>query len=103
MQVDIAAAQPPEIGSRHTIAVRPEKMFISKQCPETEGTTVLKGSVDDLGYFGNLSLYKVALSNGEVLQVSGQNRVRTSRKTVEWDDQVFVSWDNHSNIWLEAE
>jgi len=103
LQIDIADAQPPEIGSRHTIAVRPEKMFISKQRPQTEDTTVLKGRIYDMGYFGNLSLYKVALANGKILQVSGQNRIRSSRKTVDWDDEVFISWDNHSNIWLEAD
>ena len=102
LNADIGTATAPEIGSIQTIAVRPEKMFISKQDPQTEGMTVLKGTVVDLGYFGNLSLYKVALNSGQILQVSGQNRVRSSRKTVEWDDEVFISWDNRSAILLEA-
>jgi putrescine transport system ATP-binding protein len=102
LNADIGSAAAPAIGSLQTIAVRPEKMFISKQDPQTEGMTVLKGTVVDLGYFGNLSLYKVALNSGQILQVSGQNRVRSSRKTVEWDDEVFISWDNRSAILLEA-
>lgn len=102
LNADIGTATAPEIGSMQTIAVRPEKMFISKQDPQAEGMTVLKGTVVDLGYFGNLSLYKVALNSGQILQVSGQNRVRSSRKTVEWDDEVFISWDNRSAILLEA-
>ncbi len=89
-------------GSQKWIAIRPEKIFISKQRPDGDGLTILKGTVEDLGYFGNLSLYKVALANGKILQVSGQNRVRTAHKTVEWDDEVFISWDNHSAILLEA-
>jgi len=48
------------------------------------------------------ALYRVGLANGTILQVSGQNRVRTSRKTVEWDDEVFISWDIRSAILLEA-
>lgn len=99
---DIGTAVAPEIDSQHTIAVRPEKMFINKQNPQVDGMTVLKGKVVDLGYFGNLSLYKVELPGGHILQVSGQNRVRSSRKTVDWDDEVFVSWDNKSAILLEA-
>lgn len=90
-----------EIGTEKWLAVRPEKIFISKQQPLGDDQTVLKGTVEDLGYFGNLSLYKVALANGKILQVSGQNRIRTAKKTVEWDDEVFVSWDNHSAILLE--
>lgn len=93
-------------GSRQWIAVRPEKIFISKEAPPEEGRsggrTVFRGTVEDLGYFGNLSLYRVELASGMILQVSGQNRVRTARKTVEWDDEVFVSWDIHSAILLEA-
>jgi len=90
-----------EIGTEKWLAVRPEKIFISKQQPLGDDQTVLKGTVEDLGYFGNLSLYKVALANGKILQVSGQNRIRTAKKTVEWDDEVFISWDNHSAILLE--
>ena len=43
---------------------------------------------------------EVELPTGRMLQVSGQNRVRTALKTVEWDDEVFVSWDNRSAIVL---
>jgi putrescine transport system ATP-binding protein len=92
----------PETGLKKWIAVRPEKIFISKQHPVGDGLTVLKGTVEDLGYFGNLSLYKVALANGKILQVSGQNRIRTATRTVEWDDEVFISWDNQSAVLLEA-
>ena len=91
-----------EISAEKWLAVRPEKILISKQQPQDAGLTILKGMVEDLGYFGNLSLYKVKLSNGWVLQVSGQNRVRTSKKTVEWDDEVYISWENNSAILLEA-
>ena len=83
------------------MAVRPEKIFISKQAPAGGQLTVLKGFVHDLGYFGNMSVYRVALDNGSMLQVSGQNRQRTATKTLEWDDEVFVSWDISSAILLE--
>jgi len=90
-----------EIGAERWIAVRPEKIFISKELPVRENLTVLKGFVHDLGYFGNLSVYRVALENGSMLQVSGQNRQRSAIKTLEWDDDVFVSWDTASAILLD--
>jgi putrescine transport system ATP-binding protein len=90
-----------QTGTRHWLAVRPEKIFIDKEFPAGEQRTVLKGVVEDLGYFGNLSVYRVRLPSGKVLQVSGQNRVRTAKKTVEWDDEVFVSWNVASAIVLE--
>ena len=88
-------------GTAVTVALRPEKILISKEAPDGEGRTVLRGIVHDLGYFGNLSVYRVELPGGRILQVSGQNRVRTARKTVEWDDEVFVSWDVASAIVLK--
>jgi len=98
----VSDGQKLEPGTKKWVAVRPEKVFISKGRPPEEGMMRLRGTVDDLGYFGNLSLYRVELANGTILQVSGQNRVRTSRKTVEWDDEVFISWDIRSVILLEA-
>ncbi len=88
-------------GSEQWLAVRPEKIFIDKERPGGDDRTVLKGVVEDLGYFGNLSVYRVRLPGGKILQVSGQNRVRSARKTVEWDDEVYVSWDIDSAIVLE--
>jgi putrescine transport system ATP-binding protein len=85
---------------RHWVAVRPEKIFIDKEPPSASERTVLKGVVLDLGYFGNLSLYKVQLPSGLVLQVSAQNRRRSAVRTVEWDDEVYVSWDIASAILL---
>ncbi|MCH8228610.1 MAG: TOBE domain-containing protein, partial [Proteobacteria bacterium] len=83
-----------------------EKIFISKESPAEQGSgggrTVFRGTVEGLGYFGNLSIYRVELASGKILQVSAQNRVRTARKTVEWDDQVFISWDIRSAILLEV-
>ena len=87
-------------GENRWLAVRPEKIFINKNQPGGDDQTVLRGIVEDLGYFGNLSVYRVRLPSGAILQVSGQNRVRTARKTVEWDDEVFVSWDIDSAILL---
>ena len=90
----------PTVGERLWAAVRPEKILISKEDPGGSERNVFRGVVHDLGYFGNLSVYRVELSSGKILQVSAQNLVRTARKTVEWDDEVFISWDMSSVILL---
>lgn len=91
----------PEKGVSSWIALRPEKILISKKAPESNGKTVIRGVVEDLGYFGNLSVYRVRLASGKILQVSAQNRVRSALKSVEWDDEVFVSWNDTSVILLQ--
>jgi putrescine transport system ATP-binding protein len=94
-------AMNPAAGERLWVAVRPEKITISKEDPGDSQRNVFRGVVHDLGYFGNLSVYRVELSSGKILQVSAQNRVRTAKKTVEWDDEVFISWDTTSAILLK--
>jgi len=86
-------------GSVVTLAVRPEKIFLSKESPDRTDHTVLRGTVLDLGYFGGVSLYRIQTETGSVLEVSTQNRQRDARGP-EWDDEVFLSWDAPSTILL---
>ena len=61
---------------------------------------MLKGVVWDLGYFGDQSLYRDEAAAGAVLQVSAQNQRRSARTPVEWDDEVYLSWEVSSTILL---
>jgi len=89
-------------GGSVSVAVRPEKITISRAAPDPKDRNVVKGIVRDLGYFGESSLYRVRLQNGTVLQVSAQNLKRAARPTVEWDDEVYLSWEVSSTILLRA-
>jgi putrescine transport system ATP-binding protein len=93
--------KPPKNGSDVCIAVRPEKIFISQHKPDNQEDTCLKGVVEDLGYFGNLSLYRVRLATGKVVQVSSQNRRRSIERSFDWDDNVYISWRPRSAVVLE--
>ena len=83
-----------------TVAVRPEKISISKQPPGADAAAALKGVVWDLGYYGNLSVYRIKTDTGMTVQVSAQNQVRSAERTLEWDDVVYLSWDIQSSVVL---
>lgn len=85
---------------RLTVAVRPEKITISKELPGAGAAAALKGVVWDLGYYGNLSIYRIKTDAGMVVQVSAQNRVRSAERSLEWDDEVYLSWDIQSSVVL---
>jgi len=89
-----------QIGEKVCIAVRPEKIYISDHEPENQEDTRLSGVVHDLGYFGNLSLYRIRLKSGKIVQVSAQNRRRSAERHLEWDDEVFISWRPRSAVVL---
>ena len=82
------------------VAVRPEKIFIGRSRPEDPSDICMQGVVDDLGYLGNLSLYRIRLESGKVILVSRQNRRRSSKRFVEWEDEIWVSWRPRSSIVL---
>ena len=98
----VATDEQQDAGSTVCVAVRPEKITISRQAPEGNDRNVLKGTVWDLAYFGDQSLYRVRLQSGAVLQVSAQNLKRSAKLTVEWDDEVFLSWDVASTVLLQS-
>ena len=81
-----------EEGQEVEIAIRPEKIFVSKEKPRNTDDVCLSGVVDDLGYLGNRSLYRIRLESGKIVQVSSQNRRRSITRFLEWEDQVWISW-----------
>ena len=88
-----------EVGQTIEIAVRPEKIFVSKDKPDNDDVCI-EGVVDDLGYLGNRSLYRIRLGSGKIVQVSSQNRRRSVRRFLEWEDKVWLSWRPHSAVVL---
>ena len=90
-------------GQRVCIAVRPEKIFISLERPEDDEAMSMPAVVDDLGYLGNRSLYRIRLGSGRIIQVSRQNQRRSARRFVEWEDEVWVSWRPRSTVVIVSE
>ena len=87
------------VGQAVCVAVRPEKIFISLDEPE-EDCFKAQGVVDDLGYLGNRSLYRIRLASGRMIQVSRQNQRRSAKRFVEWDDNVWITWRPRSAVVL---
>jgi len=88
------------VGQRVCLAVRPEKIRISKTPRQDNGTNCLKGVVWELGYLGNQSVYRIKTTSGAMLMVTAQNRRRTAEWGIDWSDEVFASWEADSCILL---
>ena len=86
-----------------SIALRPEKITLSREVPETiDEYNTVKGIVDDIGYLGNFSIYKILSENDKIIAVThpNQSRPRDARHLAEWDDEVLLSWAPSSPILL---
>jgi len=99
LQVAHAGAVLP--GAPVSVAVRPEKIAIGRE-PPRDAPNTLQGTVFDLGYFGDRSLFRVQLGNGRLVSVSRQNerRGREEDRQVDWDDRVWLSWTPASALLL---
>ena len=87
-------------GQQIEVAIRPEKIFVSKEKPDNDDDVCIEGVVDDLGYLGNRSLYRIRLESGKIVQVSSQNRRRSVTRFLEWEDKVWISWRARSAVVL---
>lgn len=80
-------------GAPVTLAMRPEKLRISRTAPD--GPNVFAGTVRDLAYFGKDSLYRIDLAGGGMVQAHAVNARRGDEgaRVADWDDAVFVAFD----------
>jgi len=81
------------------LAVRPEKMLISRHKPKGK-YNIVKGIVDEIAYLGNLSVYRVKLASGKTIRVTKSNRDRRDEDSIGWDETVYLSWDNTAGVVL---
>lgn len=81
------------------IAMRPEKIYISHERPESN-TNWCEGVVENIAYLGDVSIYYVKLSNGRRITSTLPNVDRFKQGLPTWDDHVYLSWDPDSCIAL---
>jgi putrescine transport system ATP-binding protein len=79
-------------GQRVWVALRPEKIRLSKQPLGGERVNQIKGMVWELGYLGNRSTYRIKTETGKLVTVFAQNERRTSEWSIDWSDEVYLSW-----------
>jgi putrescine transport system ATP-binding protein len=82
------------------VALRPEKVRIGHAPPPSEGENCVAGQVANIGYLGELSIYKVRLDNGIVMKAAVANVTRLIERPIGWDDRVWLSWASEAAMVL---
>jgi putrescine transport system ATP-binding protein len=99
---------PVPLGTVVWVAIRPEKMSVSKEPPTGPGTgtgsgggrNVTRGTVREIAYLGNLSIYLVELDSGTTVRITAPNIRRLTEMPITWDDRVYVSWHSYAGVVL---
>lgn len=89
-------------GQKVWVALRPEKIRLSKSPAPGARSNQLRGSVWELGYLGNRSTYQIKTSSGKIVTVFAQNERRSSQVAIDWSDEVYISWEAESAVILQS-
>jgi len=94
--VYVAAPRQPIVKANVCVAIRPEKIKLSRRGPASDALNAqalnrLEGVVTDVGYLGGLTTYKVKLDSGAVLRSSMANTARLDLDAYS-PGQRLVAW-----------
>lgn len=90
-------------GQKAWVALRPEKIHLGKaDDPGHRGTARVQGLVEDIGYMGDMSIYKVRVGDDTLIDVTAPNLIRPKQRglAITWDEEVVLSWDPNSPVLL---
>ncbi len=94
-----APAQGVKPGDTVWIALRPEKTRITREAPAA-AVNCVSGRVWDIGYLGDLSIYKLRLDNGAVMKTAVPNLTRLVERPVGLNDRVWLTWAPEAGVVL---
>ncbi|HEY7740172.1 MAG TPA: polyamine ABC transporter ATP-binding protein [Steroidobacteraceae bacterium] len=80
------------------VALRPEKIHIAQERPEGGPDNQVQGTVAEIAYRGDQSVYLVKLASGRQVRVTQPNIVRQGGVRISWDDKVWLGWDSASPV-----
>ncbi len=89
------------LGQTVYLAIRPEKINLGHAKPDAE-ENVAPGTIDEVAYLGNLSVYQVRLDTGRLVHVTLPNLDRHEGTIFEAGDAVYCSWGAASAVVLPA-
>ena len=88
-------------GQQVAVAVRPEKIHISRDAP-VDALNHMAGRVDEIAYMGNLSVFYVVLESGKRVRVTQSNLTRSHEGSIDWNETVHISWDGAAGVVVPA-
>ena len=98
----LRVTQPVEVepGATVWLALRPEKIALAAEPSAVQGENSLPGRISDIGYLGDMSVYKVKLDSGRIVKATATNRRRLIERPFSFDQQVWLSWPADAGVVL---
>jgi putrescine transport system ATP-binding protein len=90
-------AQP---GAMVWVAVRPEKVRIAREPPLPDLDNCVAGTITDIGYLGDTSIYKLRIRDGSQIKAAVANVGDHAERMLGIDKAVWLSWPPEAAIVL---
>ena len=98
----ISQAAPSPVGAKVTVAIRPEKIQISATPPNDYTNNYVHGTINDIAYLGDVSIYYVKISSGKILMAQVSNAMKMGEIPLTWNDEIYLYWRPENGIVLSA-
>lgn len=99
LYIDYSTSAP--VGTSVAVAVRPEKISLSKEPPaDSDGRNIARGTVREIAYLGDVSIYLIELASGKTVRVTAPNMTRRSDMLITWEDKVYLTWQPYAGVVL---
>ncbi len=99
--IRVVSADPPAIGAKAGVAVRPEKIKVSREEPVSSATNAMRGEIWDIGYLGDMTVFHVRLPDGKVVKASSLNAVRAVEDPLGYEQEVWISFAEDAGVVLK--
>jgi putrescine transport system ATP-binding protein len=86
-------------------AIRPEKITIARPnaaggAPAGAAENAVRGTVREIAYMGDMSIYLVQIGSGRMLRVTLPNIMRGAERPIAREESVWLSWHSSSPVVL---
>jgi len=96
----VVAKADAEPGKVVFVAVRPERVRLVREAPAERSDNCTAGTVVDIGYLGDMSVYKLRLRDGSPAKVALANIGAFAERAIGVGDQVWLTWPPAAAILL---
>jgi len=96
----VAAVVEAEPGAMVWVAVRPEKVRVGREPPAPEPANSLAGTIVDIGYLGDMSVYKLRTDEGVQVKAAIANAGSLSERAIGVDERVWLSFPPEAAVVL---
>jgi putrescine transport system ATP-binding protein len=87
-------------GMAVTVALRPEKIHLSRHAPASAEYNAVQGTIQEMAYFGSYTVYHLKLASGAALKVSQANTQRHRDDELTWGDTAWAHWSRSAHVVL---